>query len=84
MAETGTLNMIQALGDALDLYLERDETAVVLGEDVGNFGGVFRVTAGLQEKYGSDRVFDTPLAEAGIVGMAIGMGLGPQGYFAGL
>ncbi|MCP5059232.1 MAG: alpha-ketoacid dehydrogenase subunit beta [bacterium] len=76
MAETGSLNMIQALGNALDHYLERDETAVVLGEDVGGFGGVFRVTAGLQEKYGSDRVFDTPLAEAGIVGMAIGMGLG--------
>ncbi len=76
MAETGTLNMIQALNDALDLYLERDETAVILGEDVGHFGGVFRVTAGLQEKYGVDRVFDTPLAEAGIVGMAIGMGLG--------
>lgn len=76
MSETSTLNMIQALGNALDLYLERDETAVVLGEDIGHFGGVFRVTAGLQEKYGSDRVFDTPLAEAGIVGMAIGMGLG--------
>ncbi len=76
MAETGTLNMIQALGDALDQYMERDQDAVILGEDVGQFGGVFRVTAGLQEKYGSDRVFDTPLAEAGIVGMAIGMGLG--------
>ncbi len=76
MAETGTLNMIQALNDALDQTMERDETAVILGEDVGHFGGVFRVTAGLQEKYGSERVFDTPLAEAGIVGMAIGMGLG--------
>lgn len=76
MAETGTLNMIQALNDALDLYMERDDAAVILGEDVGHFGGVFRVTAGLQEKYGVERVFDTPLAEAGIVGMAIGMGLG--------
>lgn len=76
MAETGTLNMIQALNDALDQYMERDDDAVILGEDVGHFGGVFRVTSGLQEKYGSERVFDTPLAEAGIVGMAIGMGLG--------
>jgi 2-oxoisovalerate dehydrogenase E1 component beta subunit len=70
------MNMIQALNQALDLYLERDERAVILGEDVGHFGGVFRVTQGLQEKYGSERVFDTPLAEAGIVGMAIGMGIG--------
>jgi 2-oxoisovalerate dehydrogenase E1 component beta subunit len=75
MAETQRLNMIQALNNALDLYLEREDTAVVLGEDVGLFGGVFRVTTGLQDKYGSDRVFDTPLAEAGIVGMAIGMAL---------
>jgi 2-oxoisovalerate dehydrogenase E1 component beta subunit len=75
MSESKQLNMIQALNDALDLYLEREEHAVILGEDVGLFGGVFRVTQGLQEKYGSDRVFDTPLAEAGIVGMAIGMAL---------
>ena len=75
MAETETMNMIQALNQALDLYMEREERAVILGEDVGHFGGVFRVTQGLQEKYGSERVFDTPLAEAGIVGMAIGMGL---------
>jgi pyruvate dehydrogenase E1 component beta subunit len=75
MAETQTMNMIQALNQALDLYLERDDAAVVLGEDVGLFGGVFRVTQGLQAKYGSERVFDTPLAEAGIVGMAIGMAL---------
>ncbi len=75
MAETKQLNLIQALNDALDLYLEREKSAVVLGEDVGLFGGVFRVTSGLQEKHGSERVFDTPLAEAGIVGMAIGMAL---------
>jgi 2-oxoisovalerate dehydrogenase E1 component beta subunit len=76
MAETATMNMLQALNQALDLYLERDERACILGEDVGHFGGVFRVTQGLQEKYGEERVFDTPLAEAGIVGMAIGMALG--------
>ena len=70
------MNMIQALNNALDLYFSREESAVLLGEDVGRFGGVFRVTEGLQEKYGIERVFDTPLAEAGIVGMAIGMALG--------
>lgn len=75
MAETKQQNLIQALNSALDLYLEREKSAVVLGEDVGLFGGVFRVTSGLQEKHGSERVFDTPLAEAGIVGMAIGMAL---------
>ena len=76
MPESETMNMIQALNNAMDLYLERDDMAVDMGEDVGLFGGVFRVTSGLQQKYGSERVFDTPLAEAGIVGMAIGMALG--------
>lgn len=75
MAEAQQLNMIQALNNALDLYLAREDAAVIMGEDVGLFGGVFRVTSGLQEKYGCERVFDTPLAEAGIVGMAIGMAL---------
>ena len=75
MADTVQLNLIQALNQALDLYLEREKSAVILGEDVGLFGGVFRVTSGLQEKHGSERVFDTPLAEAGIIGMAIGMAL---------
>jgi 2-oxoisovalerate dehydrogenase E1 component beta subunit len=75
VAESKQMNMIQALNDALDLYMDREEAAVILGEDVGLFGGVFRVTQGLQEKYGSERVFDTPLAEAGIVGMAMGMAL---------
>ncbi len=70
------MNMIQALNDALDLHLQREEKAVVMGEDVGAFGGVFRVTEGLQQKYGAARVFDTPLAEAGIVGSALGMALG--------
>jgi len=76
VAETTTMNMLQALNQALDLYMERDERACILGEDVGHFGGVFRVTQGLQDKYGEERVFDTPLAEAGIAGMAIGMALG--------
>ena len=67
------MNMIQALNSAHDVMLERDENIVVLGEDVGYFGGVFRVTEGLQKKYGTTRVFDTPIAENGIIATAIGM-----------
>ena len=67
------MNMIQALNSAHDVMMERDENVVVMGEDVGYFGGVFRVTEGLQKKYGSTRVFDTPIAENGIVATAIGM-----------
>jgi len=76
MAELVQMNMIQALNNALDIYMQREPNAVILGEDAGAFGGVFRVTEGLQQKYGPERVFDTPLAEAGIVGAAIGMALG--------
>lgn len=68
-----TMNMIEALRDAHDIMLGRDEDVVVFGEDVGYFGGVFRVTHGLQEKYGKSRVFDAPISESGIVGTAIGM-----------
>jgi 2-oxoisovalerate dehydrogenase E1 component beta subunit len=68
-----TMTMIQALRSAMDVMLGRDEKVVVFGEDVGYFGGVFRCTEGLQGKYGSQRVFDTPIAEGGIVGTAIGM-----------
>jgi len=68
-----TMNMIQALNSAHDVMMERDQGIVVLGEDVGFFGGVFRVTEGLQKKYGKQRVFDTPIAENGIVATAIGM-----------
>lgn len=68
-------NIIQAVNDALRLEMRRDSRIVVLGEDVGKFGGVFRATTGLQEEFGVDRVFDTPLAEAGIIGTAIGMAL---------
>jgi len=68
------MTMIQALRSAMDVMLERDRSVVVFGEDVGYFGGVFRCTEGLQAKYGSARVFDTPIAEGGIVGIAVGMG----------
>jgi 2-oxoisovalerate dehydrogenase E1 component beta subunit len=69
------MNMIQALNSAMDIMLGRDPSVVVLGEDVGYFGGVFRVTDGLQRKYGEHRVLDTPIAEGGIVAAAIGMGV---------
>lgn len=65
--------MIQSLNSAMDNMMERDPNVLAFGEDVGYFGGVFRVTAGLQEKYGLDRCFDTPINEAAIVAMAIGM-----------
>lgn len=66
-------NIIQALNQTLHEEFARDERLVCFGEDVGYFGGVFRVTEGLQEKFGEERVFDTPLAEQGIVGFAIGV-----------
>jgi len=69
------MNMIQALNSAMDIMLGRDPAVVILGEDVGYFGGVFRVTDGLQRKYGEHRVLDTPIAEGGIVAAAIGMGV---------
>ena len=69
------MNMIQSLNSALDSLLEKDENVVIFGEDVGYFGGVFRVTSGLQEKHGMHRVFDAPLAEGGIAAIAFGMGL---------
>jgi pyruvate dehydrogenase E1 component beta subunit len=69
------MNLIQAVNDALRVEMRRDSRVVVLGEDVGRFGGVFRATVGLQEEFGPDRCIDTPLAESGIVGAAIGMAL---------
>jgi 2-oxoisovalerate dehydrogenase E1 component beta subunit len=66
--------MVQAIRSALDVMLGRDGNVVIFGEDVGYFGGVFRCTEGLQAKYGASRVFDTPIAEGGIVGIAVGMG----------
>ena len=70
-----TLNIIQAVNEALRLEMRRDPSVVVMGEDVGQFGGVFRATQGLQEEFGQDRVIDTPLAEGGIIGAAVGMAL---------
>ncbi len=67
------LNMVQAINLALHEEMEKDPTIVIMGEDVGVDGGVFRVTEGLLNKFGSERVIDTPLAESGIVGTAIGM-----------
>ncbi len=67
------LNMVEAINLALREELERDGRVVILGEDVGKEGGVFRVTDGLQQKFGGDRVVDTPLAELGIVAVAFGM-----------
>ena len=74
--ETGErrLNMIEAINDALGIMLDRDDDVIVMGEDVGYFGGVFRCTAGLQDRFGKTRVFDTPISECGIIGVAVGMG----------
>src|SRR5436190_9125984 len=69
------MNIIQAVNDCLRLEMRRDPRVVVLGEDVGRFGGVFRATTGLQEEFGADRCIDTPLAESGIIGAAIGMAM---------
>ena len=69
------MNMIKAINSALDILMEKDPTVVILGEDVGYFGGVFRCTDGLQAKYGEHRVIDAPIAEGGIIGSAIGIGV---------
>ncbi|MBV8800216.1 MAG: alpha-ketoacid dehydrogenase subunit beta [Alphaproteobacteria bacterium] len=69
-----TMTMIQALNSALDVMLARDENVLTFGEDAGYFGGVFRVTDGLQKKYGPTRCFDSPISEGGIMATAVGMG----------
>jgi pyruvate dehydrogenase E1 component beta subunit len=69
------MNMVQAINDALRVAMRRDDRVVILGEDVGKVGGVFRVTAGLFDEFGEERVIDTPLSEGGIVGAAVGMAL---------
>ncbi|PSQ50819.1 alpha-ketoacid dehydrogenase subunit beta [Halobacteriales archaeon SW_6_65_15] len=71
--ETENLTLVQAVRDGLYTEMQQDDDVLVMGEDVGKNGGVFRATEGLYEEFGEDRVIDTPLAEAGIVGTAIGM-----------
>jgi pyruvate/2-oxoglutarate/acetoin dehydrogenase E1 component len=67
------LTLVEAVNDALHTELGRDDTVLVMGEDVGRAGGVFRATAGLRDRFGADRCIDTPLAEAGILGTAVGL-----------
>ncbi|MDZ7627444.1 MAG: alpha-ketoacid dehydrogenase subunit beta [Parvularculaceae bacterium] len=67
------MTMIEAIRSAMDVAMERDDNVVVFGEDVGYFGGVFRCTAGLQQKFGPQRCFDAPISESGIIGAAVGM-----------
>lgn len=74
-APTAEFSMQQAINRALRVLLTEDPDTLVLGEDVGTLGGVFRVTDGLQKEFGSDRVFDTPLAESAIMGMAVGLAM---------
>src|SRR5262245_44974756 len=73
--EMSQMNMIQALNSAMDVMMGRDPSVVLMGEDVGYFGGVFRATDGLQRKYGEHRVLDSPISEGGIVATAIGMSI---------
>ena len=75
MTESRKMTMVQAINLALMQEMERDDDVLVLGEDIGVDGGVFRVTDGLLAKFGDQRVIDTPLAEGAIVGMAIGMAI---------
>ena len=82
------MNMVSAINNALEQVLEENENVVLLGEDIGKDGGVFRVTEGLFEKYGETRVIDTPLAESSIIGVSIGMAINglrpiPEIQFAG-
>ncbi|EOS57218.1 alpha-ketoacid dehydrogenase subunit beta [Paenibacillus barengoltzii] len=72
------MNMKEAIRDALRVELQRDPNVLIFGEDVGNVGGVFRVTEGLQKEFGEERVMDTPLAESAIGGLAVGLGI--QGF----
>jgi len=75
VSEPRQMNMVQAINEGLRHEMKRDDRVVVLGEDVGKVGGVFRVTQGLYDEFGDDRVIDTPLSEGGIIGTAIGMAL---------
>src|SRR5690606_8861042 len=73
--ETRKMNMAEAINLTLHQAMESDPSTIVLGEDVGQAGGVFRITEGLMQRFGPDRVIDTPLNESGIIGTAIGMAL---------
>ncbi|TAL47662.1 alpha-ketoacid dehydrogenase subunit beta [archaeon] len=75
MAETTIMNMVQAINTALRQGMENDKSVVLLGEDIGKDGGVFRVTEGLWQKFGDERVIDTPLAETAIIGASIGLAI---------
>jgi pyruvate dehydrogenase E1 component beta subunit len=70
-----SMNLLQAINHTLDMQLKKNSKIVLFGQDIGKLGGVFRVTAGLQEKYGKERIFDTPITESGIIGSAIGMSI---------
>ncbi len=83
------LTLVQAINLALIQEMEKDDRVIVLGEDVGVNGGVFRVTDGLHKRFGAKRVVDTPLAESGIIGTAIGLAMGglrpiPEIQFEGI
>ena len=67
------LTLVEAINDGFHVELDRDPDVMVMGEDVGRAGGVFRATAGLRDRFGPDRCVDTPLAEAGILGSAVGL-----------
>ena len=75
MSKTIVVNNIEALTNSLDLNMEKDQRIIIYGEDAGFEGGVFRATQGLQAKYGEKRIFDSPIAEAGIMGTAVGAAL---------
>ena len=72
-AATSTMSLSKAINAGLRRAMERDPKVVLLGEDIGKLGGVFRVTEGLQHEFGTDRVIDTPLAESGVIGTAVGL-----------
>ncbi|YCA43840.1 alpha-ketoacid dehydrogenase subunit beta [Bacillus sp. JZ8] len=74
-SKTHQLTLVQAITDGLSIMLKEDENVLLLGEDIGKNGGVFRATDGLQEQFGEGRVIDTPLSEAGIIGTSIGMAI---------
>ena len=79
MSSTSELTMLQAINEALHGEMARDERVMILGEDVGHVGGVFRATEGLFEKFGETRVVDMPLAEGAIVGSAVGLAMAGLG-----